>query len=577
MSLTGIEVAQIGVYFIVLLVCVKPLGWYMAQIYQGKPCALNQIGAPVERFIYRLACIDKDQKMDWKQYAGAMLCFNALGLLTAYMIVRLQFYLPFNLHHFASLKPALAFNSAISFTTNTDWQPYVAETTMSYLTQTLAWTVQNFLSAATGMAVLIALIRGIQGQLGTNLGNFWVDMIRSILYILLPLSLLFSMVLVSQGVIQNFKADHPVYSIESEAPLSIPMGPVASQVAIKQLGTNGGGFFCANSAHPFENPTPLSNFLEMLAILLIPASLCYTFGLMVKDKRQGWAILSVMVLTTLFCSFITVCFEQQGNFAVDKRYGTEMVPRGGNMEGKETRFGVVNSALFSVITTASSNGALNAAQDAYTPLGGLIPLWLIQTGEVIFGGVGSGLYGMLIYLMITIFIAGLMVGRTPEYLGKKIEAFEMKMASVFLLIMPLVVLLCTAITVIMQVEHVQIISSQRGSHQFTQILYAFSSMCSNNGSSLAILNMNTDFYNILGGFAMLIGRYVPAICILAIAGSLANKKIIPISAGTFETHTPLFMSFLFFIIITISILSFFPAVALGPFVEQLELWRKYHV
>lgn len=575
MLLNGIQIAQIVIYFIVVLLCVKPLGWYMAQIYEGKLCGLNRMSASVENFIYRLACIDKHQKMDWKQYAGAMLCFNLLGLLLVYAIERLQFYLPFNPQQFSSVTPALAFNTAISFTTNTNWQAYVGETTMSYLTQTLALTVQNFLSAATGMAILIALIRGIGTQSSTDLGNFWVDMVRSILYILLPLSFIFSIILVSQGVIQNFKGDQLIYSIESQAPLKIPMGPVASQVAIKQLGTNGGGFFRANSAHPFENPRPLSNFLEMIAILLIPAAFCYTFGLMVKDKRQGWAVLSVMLLLTFLCATITVIFEQQGNLAVEKSYITDIAPGGGNMEGKETRFGIVNSALFSTLTTAASNGSVNAVHDAYTPLGGLIPLWLMQTGEVIFGGVGSGLYGMLVYLMIATFIAGLMVGRTPEYLGKKIEAFEMKMASVFILTMPAVVLICTAITVMMQIEHTQVITTQRGPHEFTQILYAFSSMGSNNGSALVSLNMNTNCYNTIGGIAMLIGRYLPSICILAIAGSLAKKKVIPISSGTFETHTFLFMILLIFTIVIISILSFFPSVALGPFVEQLNLWRQY--
>lgn len=596
-------VFQIIFYLFLLLLLVKPLGWYMAQVYDGQDSWIRH--SSVERFFYRLCRINVKQEMDWKRYLLAMLIFNLFGLLAVYFFQRLQAYLPLNPQNFAAPSPHLAFNTAASFATNTNWQSYGGETTMSYLTQMLALTTQNFLSAATGMSLLIALSRGISRHESTNLGNFWVDTIRGTLYILLPLAFIFALILVSQGVIQNIKPNEKVNLIQPisyQQPLLdkegqpikdsdnnpktesitvtqqiIPMGPVASQIAIKQLGTNGGGFFNVNSAHPFENPTPLTNFLEMLAILLIPAALCYTFGIIVKDKRQGWAILTAMYL--LFIPFIAVAVfsEQVGNPAitamgVNPTASANDYP-GGNMEGKETRFGIVSSALWAVATTAASNGSVNSMHDSYTPLGGLAPLWMMHLGEVAFGGVGSGLYGMLMLVIITVFVAGLMVGRTPEYLGKKIEPYEMKMASIAVLIMPLIVLTATALGSVTTAGVSSI--ANPGMHGFSEILYAFTSMGNNNGSAFAGLNANTPFYNLIGGLLMLISRYWIAIPALAIAGSLARKKIIPQSSGTLATHTPLFIILLISVAILIGALSFLPALALGPIVEQLNLWGQY--
>ncbi len=563
---------QIAVYLIILLLLVKPLGWYMARVYENKSCGLDRCCGPLERFVYRICNIQPEIEMCWKNYLFSMLIFNLLGMLAVYFIQRIQFYLPINPQHFSSPSAHLAFNTASSFATNTNWQSYSGETTMSYFTQMLALTVQNFLSAATGMSLLIALIRGIVRHNGKNLGNFWVDTIRGTLYILLPLSIILSLILVSQGVIQNFKPSQQITPVQI-----IPMGPVASEIAIKQLGTNGGGFFNTNSAHPFENPNPLSNFLEMLAILLIPAALCYTFGVMVKDKRQGWAILAAMIIIFIPILFLCVFSEQQGNPAlsqlgVDQVAQSSLFP-GGNMEGKETRFGIINSALWTTATSAASNGSVNSMLDSYIPLGGLVPLWMIHLGEVIFGGVGSGLYGMLMLVIITVFVAGLMVGRTPEYLGKKIEPYEMKMASIAVLVMPLTVLLSTAVAVVMKIGLSSI--ANPGAHGLSEILYAFSSMGNNNGSAFAGLNTNTPFYNILGGIVMLIARYWIAIPALAIAGSLVRKKIIPSSAGTLETHRPLFIILLVCVTILLGALSFLPALALGPIVEQLMLWGQY--
>lgn len=574
------SILQIIFYLLILLLCVKPLGWYIAQVYEGKIAWLNYL----ERFFYGLCGINKKQEMDWKQYVLAMLAFNFLGFLILYLIQRLQILLPLNPQNLASPSPDLAFNTAASFVTNTNWQAYAGETTMSYLTQMLALTTQNFLSAATGMSLVIALARGISRHESKNLGNFWVDTLRGTLYILLPLSLIFALSLVSLGVIQNFKPNETIKLIE---PISyqqqqesktiteqiIPMGPVASQIAIKQLGSNGGGFFNTNSSHPFENPTPLSNFLEMLTLLLIPASLCYTFGLIIKDKRQGWSILTAMYL--LFIPFIALALlaEQAGNPALSALgIKSELIANsypGGNMEGKETRFGIANSALWAVATTASSNGSVNAMLDSFTPIGGLAPLWMMHLGEVVFGGVGSGLYGMLMLIIITVFVAGLMVGRTPEYLGKKIEPFEMKMASIAVLVMPLIVLISTAVASVTSAGVSSI--ANPGMHGFSEMLYAFSSMANNNGSAFAGLNANTPFYNLVGGFMMLMTRYWIAIPTIAIAGSLARKKIIPQSSGTLTTHTPLFILLLISITILIGALSFLPALALGPIVEQLSL------
>ncbi len=566
---------QITLYFFVLLILIKPLGWYMAQVYQGKSCGLNVVLGPIERGLYRVCGIPANQEMGWKQYLTAMLLFNLLGFLAVYVVQRLQAYLPLNPQHFPAVPATLAFNTAVSFSTNTNWQAYAGETTLSYFTQMTALTVQQFLSAATGMSLLIAFIRGLARRETEQLGNFWVDTVRGVLYILLPLSLLLSVFLVSEGVIQNFKAYQTISLVQSSADITkqtIPMGPVASQVAIKALGSNGGGFFNTNAAHPFENPTPLTNFFEMLAILMIPAALCYTFGILVNDKRQGWAVLIAMLVLLLPFVGLAEIAEQQGNpmftnLGVDQQVQTEAA--GGNMEGKETRFGIVNSALWATLTTASSNGSVNAMLDSFTPLGGLVPLWLMHLGEVVFGGVGSGLYGMLIVVMTTVFLAGLMVGRTPEYLGKKIEPYEIKMIAMVVLISPVMILLMTAFAVVTPLGIRSL--GNPGAHGLSEILYAFSSMVSNNGSAFAGLNANTPFYNILGGIAMWIGRYWIAIPILAIAGSLAKKKLIPSSSGTLATHTPLFIMLLIGVIILLGAVSFLPVLALGPIAEHLIL------
>lgn len=602
--MTEASTFQIVLYLAVILILVKPLGWYMARVYENKPCGLEKIIGSTERFIYRFCAIDPRQEMHWKNYLVAMLLFNFMGFLAVYVLQRLQFYFPLNPRAFTAVSPDLAFNTAVSFSTNTNWQAYGGETTLSYLTQMLALTVQNFLSAATGMSLLVAFTRGIARRESEHLGNFWVDTIRGTFYILLPLSLILAVILTSQGVIQNFKPyqkitelqaityqqpvvdaqGNPVKDANGQLKMEtkklteqlIPMGPVASQIAIKQLGTNGGGFFNTNSTHPFENPNPFTNFLEMLAILLIPAALCYTFGVMVNDKRQGWAILVAMLIMLVPLIYVTVFAEQQGNPAFTSM-GINQMPSdtyaGGNMEGKETRFGIVNSALWATATTATSNGSVNSMHDSFTPLGGLVPLWLMHLGEVVFGGVGSGLYGMLMLVIVTVFVAGLMVGRTPEYLGKKIEPYEMKMASLAVLVMPLVVLLFTAIAAVTPVGISSI--ANPGAHGFTEILYAFTSMGNNNGSAFAGLNANTFFYNILGGVEMLIGRFWIAIPTLAIAGSLARKKIIPTSSGTLATHTLLFIILLISVTLILGALSFFPALALGPIVEQLMLWGQY--
>lgn len=570
---------QLSAFLILILILVKPLGWYMAQVYQGQPCGLNKIMFPIERAISRLCGVASQQEMDWKEYLSAMLLFNLLGLLLVYVLQRVQFYLPFNPESMCGLAPDLAFNTAASFVTNTNWQAYAGETSMSYFTQNMALTVQNFLSAATAMSLLMALIRGLVGQETNNLGNFWTDTIRGVMYILLPLSLILAIILTSQGVIQNYKNYE---NMESLNPISynqdnriitlstqkIPMGPVASQVAIKQLGSNGGGFFNSNSAHPFENPTPFTNFLELLAIILLPAALCYTFGVMIKDRRQGWAVLISMLIIFLAFAYVTIFAEQQGNPAFIN-LGLESSI---NMEGKEQRFGVVSSALWATATTAVSNGSVNSMLDSFTPLGGLMPLCLIHLGGVVFGGVGCGLYGLLMLVILTVFVAGLMVGRTPEYLGKKIEPFEMKMAVVAVLVMPLIVLCFTAFAVVSK-DGLRSLGNT-GAHGFTEILYAFSSMGGNNGSSFAGLNSNSVFYNSIGAIVMLISRYWFAIPTLAIAGSLARKKLIPVSQGSLPTHTPLFMVLLISVIFILGALSFLPSLALGPIVEHLMLWGQ---
>ncbi len=576
--MTEMDAFQIFLYLIVLLLLIKPLGSYMACVYEGIPCGLDRVIKPIEYFIYRLCGISAEKEMDWKQYLVAMLFFNFFGFLAVYGIQRLQNFLPLNPQTFDAVAPSLAFNTAVSFITNTNWQAYSGENTLSYLTQMFALTTQNFLSAATGMALLIAFIRGLTRRETSTLGNFWVDAVRSILYILLPLSLVLALLLASQGVIQNFKAyqvAHLTQPITYQQPTKtlteqiLPMGPVASQIAIKQLGTNGGGFFNVNSAHPYENPTPISNFLETLAILLIPAALCYTFGIMVHDKRQGWALLLAMLLLFIPFAWLTAATEQQGNPAFHHLGVDQTI----NMEGKETRFGITNSAFWAAATTATSNGSVNAMQDSFIPLGGMMPLWLMHLGEVAFGGVGSGLYGLLMLVIITVFVAGLMVGRTPEYLGKKIEPYEMKMASLAVLIMPLMVLFLTAIAAVTHMGTDAL--GNPGAHGFTEMLYAFTSMANNNGSAFAGLNANMPFYTIVGGFEILIGRYWIALPVLAIAGSLVRKKMIPTSVGTLATHTPLFIILLIAVTLLLGALSFLPALALGPIVEQLMLWGQY--
>ena len=572
--------AQVAVYVVVLIALAKPLGAYMTRVYDGPPLLLDRLLGPVERLCYRLAGVDPAQGMTWRTYAVALLLFNLVGLLAVYLLQRLQGVLPLNPQGFGAVTADSSFNTAASFASNTNWQGYGGGTTMSYLTQMLALTVQNFVSAASGMATLVALVRGFRQHSSEEIGNFWVDMVRSTLYILLPLSLVLAVVLVSQGVMQNLDAYKPATLVQATTdadgkPVTeqlLPMGPAASQVAIKQLGTNGGGFFNVNSAHPFENPTPLANFFEVLAILIISAGLCYTFGQMVGDTRQGWAVLAAM--TVLFVVLLGVCewAEFRGNprlAALGLDVSSSWQAPGANMEGKELRFGIANSALWAAATTAASNGSVNSMHDSFTPLGGLVPIFLMQLGEVVYGGVGSGLYGMLVFAIIAVFVAGLMVGRTPEYLGKKIEAYEMKMASLVILIPCLVVLVCTAIAV---VTPAALASRQDpGAHGFSEILYAFSSMGNNNGSAFAGLSANVPFYNLLGGFAMLAARYWLAIPTLAIAGSLARKKHVPVSPGTLPTHTPLFVAMLIGVVIIVGALTFIPALALGPIVEHLLL------
>jgi K+-transporting ATPase ATPase A chain len=589
---------QLGLYMVVLIALAKPLGAYMARVYEGRPFGLDRVLGPLERLIYRVSGVRADEEMGWQTYAWAMMLFNLAGFVAVYALQRLQGMLPLNPQGFGAVSSDSSFNTAVSFATNTNWQGYAGETTMSYLTQMLGLTVQNFLSAAAGMAVLVALIRGLARRSAQTIGNFWVDLTRSTLYILLPLSLVLAVALVSQGVVQTFGPyakvsvvqpttyDEPVTDADGKPALDekgqpktkrsvlmeqmLAVGPAASQIAIKQLGTNGGGFFNVNSAHPFENPTPLSNFLELLAILLIPAALCYTFGVMVKDTRQGWAVLVAM--TIMFVGLLVVCVvaEQSGNpllakIGVDQR--ASELQAGGNMEGKEVRFGIVNSALWATATTAASNGSVNAMHDSFTPIGGLVPMWMMQLGEVVYGGVGSGLYGMLIFAIVAVFVAGLMVGRTPEYLGKKIEAYEMKMASLVILIPPAVVLLGTAVAVVTAGGKATIFNP--GAHGFSEALYAFSSAGNNNGSAFAGLGANTPFYNVALGLAMLFARYWIAIPTLAIAGSLARKKIVPAGAGTLPTHTPLFVALLVGVVILVGALTFIPALALGPIVEYL--------
>jgi len=583
---------QVGLFLTVLLLVTKPMGLWIANVMNGNCKIINRLGAPFERLIYRTLGTNPDTEMGWKQYAIALLLFNLVGVAFVYVLQRWQVWLPLNPQHFSAVSVDSSFNTAISFVTNTNWQGYSGEVTMSYLTQMLGLTVQNFLSAATGIAVVFALIRGFARHTSKTIGNFWVDMTRSTLYILLPLSFLFAIALMGQGVIQNFDAYKEVstlqpttYSTANEAgqlinqttnTQTLAMGPVASQEAIKMIGTNGGGFFNTNSAHPFENPTPLSNFLQMLAIFLIPAGLCFAFGMMVGDRRQGWAIFSAMAIVFVVMAAVAISAEQAGNPILTASGADQTVSvsqsgmalqSGGNMEGKETRFGIVSSALFATVTTAASCGAVNTMHDSLTPIGGLVPMWLIQLGEVIFGGVGSGLYTMLIYAVLAVFIAGLMIGRTPEYLGKKIEIFDMKMTAIIILVTPLLVLIGTAIAVSVTSGTVGV--ANPGAHGFSEILYALSSAANNNGSAFAGLSANTPFYNTLLAFAMFFGRFGIILPVLAIAGSMAAKKRIPVSLGTMPTHGALFVTLLIGAVILVGALTFIPALALGPVIEHL--------
>ncbi|MEW5787275.1 MAG: potassium-transporting ATPase subunit KdpA [Pseudomonadota bacterium] len=576
--MTGHALLQPALYLLVLLLLAWPLGGYMARVFRDGPMARPPGPAwlqALEQKLYRLAGVRPEEDMAWPRYALALLAFNLLGMLAVFGLQLGQAWLPLNPEGLPGVTLDSAFNTAVSFATNTNWQGYGGETTLSHLTQMLGLTVQNFLSAASGMAVLAALMRGFTRRDSAGVGNFWVDMTRAVLYVLLPLSLVLSLALVSQGVVQNF-APHAVATLvqpsDAATQQTLAAGPAASQVAIKQLGTNGGGFFNVNAAHPLENPTPLSNFLEMLSILLIPAALCFTFGHLVGDLRQGGALLAAM--TAVFVVALAACLgaEQAGN-PLFERLGLATqasdLQAGGNMEGKETRFGVVDSALWATATSAASNGSVNAMHDSFTPLGGLVPMALIQLGEVIFGGVGSGLYGMVVFALVAVFIAGLMIGRTPEYLGKKIEAFEMQMAALVILIPPLAVLAGAALAVALEAGRAGLLNP--GAHGFSEVLYALSSAGNNNGSAFAGLSANTPFYNLLLGVAMLLGRYGVMIPVLAIAGALAAKKRVPPSAGTLPTHTPLFVCLLIGTVLLVGALTFVPALALGPVVEHLQM------
>jgi K+-transporting ATPase ATPase A chain len=573
--------AQIALYFALLIALVKPLGAYMARVYEGEPVFLERVFGPLERFAYRMFGVPSDpaaREMPWTTYAGAMLLFHVVGLLAVYFIQRLQGVLPLNPQGMSATSPDLSWNTAVSFATNTNWQSYGGETTLSYFSQMIALNVQNFVSAAAGMAILVALVRGIVRKQATGIGNFWVDLTRSVLYILLPLAAIFAVFLVSQGVVQTFSAYRTVSLLQATKDADgksvveqvLALGPAASQIAIKDLGTNGGGFFNVNSAHPFENPTPLSNFVIILSILAIPAALTHTFGKMVRDTRQGWTLLAAMFVVFVPLVWICVAQEQAGNPALASLHVDSVASAlqpGGNMEGKELRFGPSSSALYAAATTAASNGSVNAMHDSFSPLGGLVPLWLIQLGEIIFGGVGSGMYGMLMFAVVAVFVAGLMVGRTPEYLGKKIEAYEMKMASLAILVPAASVLVFTAIAVACEAGRKGI--ANPGPHGFTEVLYAFSSASNNNGSAFGGLSANTPFYNTTLGLAMFFGRFWVKLPVLALAGALAKKKVVPASAGTLPTHTPLFVAMLVGVIVIVGALTFIPSLALGPIVEQL--------
>jgi K+-transporting ATPase ATPase A chain len=564
---------QVSLFTALVAAISVPLGLYMARVFAGEPTALDPALRPLERVIYRVVGVDPEAEQNWVEYAVSMLLFSMVGMLVLYGLERLQQFLPFNPQHLGAVAPDLAFNTAASFTTNTNWQAYSGETTMSYLTQMAGLTFHNFVSAAAGIAVAIAVIRGFVRRCARTIGNFWVDLVRAVLWVLLPICALFTLVLVWQGVPENLNPYVHAKTLEGATQV-IAQGPVASQEAIKELGTNGGGFFNANSSHPYENPTPLTNLLEMLAILSISAALTHTFGAMAGDRRQGWALFVTMALLFLLGAALTIWSEQSGNpqfAALGIDTSASALQSGGNMEGKEIRFGIVDSALFATVTTDTSCGAVNSMHDSLAPLGGLVALLNMQIGEIIFGGVGAGLYGMLVMAVLAVFIAGLMVGRTPEYLGKKIEAREMKLAMLYILIFPALILLPAGIAVVTKPGLAGI--SNPGPHGFTQILYAFTSAAANNGSAFAGLNANTLFYNVALGAVMLFGRFMMQIPVLALAGSLAAKKAVPPSAGTFPTDGAIFVVLLTGVILIVAALTFFPADALGPVVEQLAMLR----
>jgi len=561
----GIDIAQFAVYLGLLLVFTPLLGRFMARVYAGEPHVLGRLLGPIERLLYRACGVNPSSEQSWSRYALGLLAFNAAGILLLYAILRLQHLLPLNPMQFGAMSPHLAFNTAISFVTNTNWQSYGGETTLSYFSQMVGLTVQNFVSAATGMAVAVALARGLARQSTSTVGNFFVDTTRSVLYILLPIATIGALLLAWQGVPQNFDSYVSVQTIEG-APQTLAQGPAAAQISIKQLGTNGGGFFNANSAHPYENPTPLSNLIEVFFILLIPAALVYTFGVMVRDRRQGWALWAVMAI--LLVGGLAICYssEMAGNPLLTA-LGVDA--SSGNLEGKEVRFGVSGSTLWATATTAASNVSVNAMHDSFTPLGGFVPLFNIMLGEIIFGGVGSGLYGMIMYVVLAVFIAGLMVGRTPEYLGKKIDAREVLLCMLALLIIPLGMIVLPAISAVLPIS----VSSlqDKGPHGLTELMYAYVSATGNNGSAFAGFNANTPYHNTLLGIAMFFGRFAMLIPLLAVAGSMATKKAAPASLGTFPTHGVLFVILLISVIFIIGGLTFFPALVLGPIAEHLAM------
>ncbi|MBP0591709.1 potassium-transporting ATPase subunit KdpA [Paraburkholderia sp. LEh10] len=593
------NVLQPASFIVVLLAAAVPVSRYLTRVMDGTSRVVK-VGGPIERLLYRVAGVDPAQEMGWKHYAIATIAFNVLGLVFLYVLLRVQNFLPGNPQQFGAMTVDGAFNTAVSFVSNTNWQDYSGEQTVSYLTQMLGLTVQNFLSAATGIVVVMALVRGFARHTAKTIGNFWVDMTRVTMYVLLPMSMIIAAIFMSQGVIQNFKSYRDVPTLQTttysapktdaqgnavkdakgnpvmvDTPVktqTIAMGPVATQEAIKMLGTNGGGFFNGNSAHPFENPTPFSNFVQIFSILIIPAALCLVFGRVIGDRKQGVAVLAVMTIAFAVCVGGEIAAEQSGNpvftsLHVDQ--SASALQPGGNMEGKETRFGIAQSGIFTVATTAASCGAVANTHDSLTPLGGLVPMLLMQLGEVIFGGVGSGLYGMLVFAMLAVFVAGLMIGRTPEYVGKKIEAYEMKMVSIVVLLTPLLVLVLTSIAVLTDAGKAGIMNP--GAHGFSEILYAFSSAANNNGSAFAGLTVSTPFYNWLTAIAMWFGRFGSLIPVLAIAGSLAAKKRIAVTGGTLPTHGPLFVVLLLGTVLLVGALTYVPALALGPGVEHLMM------